>query len=73
MPRRPRFAQAGYVFHVLNRGAGRQTLFESNSDYDASEFFPWWKSRLPRFRKCVLLHHLYKHEYRLLHHPPPRL
>ncbi|MGI8978655.1 MAG: transposase [Pirellulaceae bacterium] len=35
MPRRPRFAQAGYVFHVLNRGAGRQTLFESNSDYDA--------------------------------------
>src|SRR6185369_12635151 len=35
MPRRPRFAQAGYVFHVLNRGAGRQTLFETDSDYDA--------------------------------------
>lgn len=35
MPRRPRFAQAGYVFHVLNRGAGRQTLFETNGDYDA--------------------------------------
>ena len=35
MPRRPRFAQAGYVFHVLNRGAGRQTLFETDGDYDA--------------------------------------
>jgi putative transposase len=35
MPRRPRFAQAGYVFHVLNRGAGRQTLFETEGDYDA--------------------------------------
>jgi putative transposase len=35
MPRRPRFAQGGYVFHVLNRGAGRQTLFESDADYDA--------------------------------------
>ena len=35
MPRRPRFAQAGYVFHVLNRGVGRQTLFETNGDYDA--------------------------------------
>lgn len=38
MPRRPRFAQAGYVFHVLNCGAGRQTLFETNSDYDAFVF-----------------------------------
>jgi putative transposase len=35
MPRRPRFAQAGYVFHVLNRGVGRQSLFETNGDFDA--------------------------------------
>ena len=35
MPRRPRFAEAGYVFHVLNRGAGRQTLFDTNQDFDA--------------------------------------
>jgi putative transposase len=35
MPRRRRFAQAGYVFHVLNRGIGRQTLFDSSADYDA--------------------------------------
>lgn len=35
MPRRPRFASAGYAFHVLNRGAGRQTLFHEQRDYDA--------------------------------------
>jgi putative transposase len=35
MPRRPRFSQAGYVFHVLNRGANRQTLFDNAGDYDA--------------------------------------
>jgi len=35
MPRRPRFSTAGYVFHVLNRGAERQKLFESEGDYDA--------------------------------------
>jgi putative transposase len=35
MPRRPRFSSGGYVFHVLNRGAGRQTLFLTEEDYDA--------------------------------------
>jgi len=35
MPRHPRFSTGGYVFHVLNRGAGRQTLFDSDTDYDA--------------------------------------
>jgi putative transposase len=35
MPRRPRSAQAGFVFHVLNRGVGRQTLFHKDRDYDA--------------------------------------
>jgi putative transposase len=35
MPRRPRFSTANYVFHVLNRGAGRRTLFTTEQDYDA--------------------------------------
>ena len=35
MPRRPRFSSGGYVFHVLNRGAGRQRLFDTDQDYDA--------------------------------------
>ena len=33
MPRRPRFATGGYVFHVLNRSVGRQTIFHTDADY----------------------------------------
>jgi putative transposase len=35
MPRRPRNATGGYVFHVLNRAVGRQTLFAHDDDYAA--------------------------------------
>jgi putative transposase len=35
MPRRSRFSSAGYVFHVLNRAAGRRTIFDHYADYDA--------------------------------------
>ncbi len=35
MPRRQRFSSAGYVFHVLNRGAGRQRIFDADDEYDA--------------------------------------
>ena len=33
MPRRPRFRAGGYVFHVLNRAVGRQTIFQTEGDY----------------------------------------
>jgi len=33
MPRRPRFATGGYVFHVLNRATGRKQLFAGDGDY----------------------------------------
>jgi hypothetical protein len=35
MPRRPREATGGLVYHVLNRGVGRMTVFESDGDYAA--------------------------------------
>jgi REP-associated tyrosine transposase len=35
MPRRPRVASGGYVYHVLNRAVGRARLFESDADYEA--------------------------------------
>ncbi|MGI8982438.1 MAG: transposase [Pirellulaceae bacterium] len=35
MPRRPRQATGGYVFHVLNRAAARRTLFDTDGDYSA--------------------------------------
>src|SRR4051812_46860000 len=37
MPRRPRAATGGIVYHVLNRAVGRMTLFENDGDYAAFE------------------------------------
>ncbi len=37
MPRVNRIAPGGMVFHVLNRGVGRQRLFEKPADYAAFE------------------------------------
>jgi len=37
MPRRPRLATAGFVYHVLNRAVGRSTIFENPDDYAAFE------------------------------------
>ena len=35
MPRRPRQAMGGLVYHVLNRGVGRTRLFHKDADYAA--------------------------------------
>src|SRR5262249_40711469 len=37
MPRRLRFATAGFVYHVLNRAVARAALFETPRDYEAFE------------------------------------
>jgi putative transposase len=37
MPRRSRAAPAGWIFHVVNRGARRGRLFEGPGDYQAFE------------------------------------
>ncbi|NLX97833.1 MAG: transposase, partial [Rhodopirellula sp.] len=37
MPRRPRVATGGYVYHALNRAVGRATIFEKVGDYAAFE------------------------------------
>jgi putative transposase len=37
MPRTARAAEAGLIYHVLNRGNGRQTLFRTPADFDAFE------------------------------------
>ena len=38
MARRPRIDAGGYVYHVLNRGNGRQRLFHSDADYKDFEY-----------------------------------
>jgi putative transposase len=35
MPRRGRQAPGGYIYHVLNRAAGRRQLFDHDGDYEA--------------------------------------
>lgn len=37
MPRRPRIATGGLVYHVLNRRVGRLPLFDKDADYLAFE------------------------------------
>src|SRR5947207_1789792 len=37
MPRRPRVAPGGYVYHALNRAVARLPLFQNNGDYEAFE------------------------------------
>ncbi len=37
MPRTSRIAPGGMIFHVINRGVGRMTLFDDAADYDAFE------------------------------------
>ena len=37
MPRRPRVATGGDVYHALNRAVGRSTIFEKAGDYAAFE------------------------------------
>jgi putative transposase len=37
MPRAPRYTPGGMVFHVLNRGVGRRTLFDKEEDFLAFE------------------------------------
>lgn len=35
MPRRKRVDEAGAIYHALNRGNGRQTIFHKDEDYEA--------------------------------------
>ena len=35
MPRSERYTPGGLIYHVLNRGVGRMTLFEEEGDYRA--------------------------------------
>jgi putative transposase len=37
MPRHPRVAPGGLLYHALNRGVARLPLFEKDGDYQAFE------------------------------------
>jgi putative transposase len=60
MGRSLRIAEAGLVYHVLNRGKGRRTLFYKDEDYRAFEHvLEEAQARLPTrlFAYCLMPNH----------------
>ena len=60
MPRQARVAPGGIVYHVINRGVGRMTLFEDGDDYAAFERclrLPQEHVSLELFCSCVMPNH----------------
>jgi putative transposase len=60
MPRRLRFADGGYAYHVLNRGVGKMRLLGKERDFEAfEEVIAEAKARLPMrvLGWCVLSTH----------------
>ena len=57
MARRLRCSDGGYIYHILNRAVGRDTLFHKTGDYAAFEKIlrqAWERSAL-RLLSCVLM------------------
>lgn len=60
MPRRRRITPSGFVYHVINRAAGRLVLFESPSDYIAFErllALGQTRSRMRILAYCLMRNH----------------
>jgi putative transposase len=62
IPRIPRAQQAGFVYHVINRGNGRATIFHKTQDYQAFlSILGLAKSRHPvkMFAFSLMLNHFH--------------
>jgi putative transposase len=60
MARRVRYSDAGYVYHVLNRAAGRATIFKKPDDYAAFEKIlqeAWERSAMRLLSYVVMPNH----------------
>src|SRR5262245_65026100 len=57
MPRIPRRQQAGFVYHVINRGNGRATIFHKAQDYFGLRLFQTFQtpalSSIEGFNRCA--------------------
>jgi hypothetical protein len=49
MPRIPRGQQAGFAYHVINRGNGRATIFHKPQDYFGLRLFQTFQT----FNRCA--------------------
>ncbi len=60
MPRKPRNTPAGYIYHVINRAAGRIALFRKPEDYAAFErvlLLAHQRVPLPILDWCIMKNH----------------
>jgi len=64
MPRNTRFADGGYVYHVLNRGNNRQRTFHDMTDY--SQFLKAMAQAHDRLPMCVLAYCLLPTHFHLV-------
>ena len=69
MPRRRRFAIPGGVFHVLNRGSRKGSLFETRADYLAFEGL--LRTTVDRFDVALFSYCLMPNHWHLVASPPP--
>jgi putative transposase len=53
MPRIPRGQQAGFVYHVINRGNGRATIFHKAQDYFGLRLFQTFETACPESYRRV--------------------
>ena len=57
MPRIPRGQQAGFVYHVIDRGNGRATIFHKAQDYFGLRLFKTFQepalSSIEGFNRCA--------------------
>src|SRR5688572_24889049 len=69
MPRRPRVATGGLIYHVMNRAVGRQTIFRRQADYTAFlKVLEEVSRRLPGVR--ILCYCLMPNHWHLVLWPP---
>src|SRR6185437_14949275 len=60
MPRTARIAPGGIIYHVLNRGVGKSTLFRSRRDFEAFQRCLVWTLDVAPMRVlayCVMSNH----------------
>ena len=67
MGRPQRAAQAGFIYHVLNRANARMTIFESDEDYAAFERI--LSEAVERFEMRLLSYCIMPNHWHLVVHP----
>ncbi len=60
MPRQRRHTPAGMVFHIINRGVGRQMIFHKEEDYATFERVmaeAWYRLMIRILSYCLMPNH----------------